>query len=590
MGDVITYDFTDEKGILLYQEVRGPGKTFYLRRPDGNGGFVMNLDGARRVPYRLSRIREWGGPIVWVEGPKDADTVAEKLGLVATTCAGGVNGWRSDLAQYFRDKYLIVLRDNDAPGLELRERVVRDSLPFAKRVVFFELPGVRDKGDITDWLEDGHSPEEFMRLVDAAEAAQQNTPHSSPVSEPIQRHRESPLALATFPEIAWVGPFNDYRRLVCNTTEAPNALHWGALYITLGMLIGRQRYVETPHPVYANDYAIVIGETGLGRKSTAIEYIHECLERLGAPIEVLSGLNSAEGLYEQLARASDTRALIFEDELRTLMAAATRKGTRNMLPCLCRLYRAPKYDQLTMRHGGLKAERPFVSLLGATTTTWIRSGLEEEAVSGGFFNRCLVIAGERKSWVAHPTPPAQDRFETFISRWLRPLVEKLRDGPQSSVHEDLAAWQRWESWYPKWQEYRLKHYNETLQQLTARTDIHARKIALTYAIVQRHDEITQQDLDIGIAVAEHCESLTVQLLGDVNQSRLTRVENRILALLSKNGQAVARRWLQQQIGGNYSRDDFLRALGTLIELGEIEELPAPSGRGPAGSRIRRVEG
>ena len=39
-GDnLITYDYDDEGGALLFQKVRAPGKRFWLRRPDGNGGW-----------------------------------------------------------------------------------------------------------------------------------------------------------------------------------------------------------------------------------------------------------------------------------------------------------------------------------------------------------------------------------------------------------------------------------------------------------------------------------------------------------------------------------------------------------------------
>ena len=57
------YDYRDECGVLLYQNLRieryGAGgerthKTFRQRRPDPSGiGWIENLNGIRRVPYRL---------------------------------------------------------------------------------------------------------------------------------------------------------------------------------------------------------------------------------------------------------------------------------------------------------------------------------------------------------------------------------------------------------------------------------------------------------------------------------------------------------------------------------------------------------
>jgi hypothetical protein len=53
-----TYDYTDESGTLLFQAVRLEPKDFRQRRPNGNGGWIWNLDGVQRVPYRLPELIE----------------------------------------------------------------------------------------------------------------------------------------------------------------------------------------------------------------------------------------------------------------------------------------------------------------------------------------------------------------------------------------------------------------------------------------------------------------------------------------------------------------------------------------------------
>jgi hypothetical protein len=52
-----TYDYTDEAGQILFQAVRYEPKDFRQRRPDGSG-WIFNLDGVRRVPYRLPELIE----------------------------------------------------------------------------------------------------------------------------------------------------------------------------------------------------------------------------------------------------------------------------------------------------------------------------------------------------------------------------------------------------------------------------------------------------------------------------------------------------------------------------------------------------
>jgi len=57
---IATYDYKDESGKLLYQAVRYEPKDFRQRRPDGKGGWIWNLEGVRRVLYRLEELLRAG--------------------------------------------------------------------------------------------------------------------------------------------------------------------------------------------------------------------------------------------------------------------------------------------------------------------------------------------------------------------------------------------------------------------------------------------------------------------------------------------------------------------------------------------------
>jgi hypothetical protein len=85
-----TYDYKDEKGVLLYQVCRFEPKSFRQRRPDGKGGWVWNLDGVRRVLYRLPELlaAALAALVFIVEGEKDVDSL-RAIDLVATTNPAG---------------------------------------------------------------------------------------------------------------------------------------------------------------------------------------------------------------------------------------------------------------------------------------------------------------------------------------------------------------------------------------------------------------------------------------------------------------------------------------------------------------------
>jgi hypothetical protein len=169
-GIAAIYDYLDEGGTLLYQVVRYEPKAFKQRRPDGHGGWVWNLDGVRRVPYRLPDLFEAignGHPVPIVEGEKDVEAL-RAIGITATCNAGGASKWRDEYAAYFADADVVVIPDNDDPGRKHAECVATSLRNTAAHVRLVELPGLPPKGDVSDWLAASGTAEALWKLVETA--------------------------------------------------------------------------------------------------------------------------------------------------------------------------------------------------------------------------------------------------------------------------------------------------------------------------------------------------------------------------------------------------------------------------------------
>jgi len=161
------YDYRDESEQLLYQVVRYKPKDFRQRRPDGKDGWIWNLDGVRRVPYRLPELlqsskQDW---VFIAEGEKDADRLYE-MGFVATTCPMGAGKWLDEFNRYFEGRLVVIIPDNDEPGKKHAEKIANSLYGIAGEIRIVELPGLPDKGDISDWLDAGHDKAELIRLID----------------------------------------------------------------------------------------------------------------------------------------------------------------------------------------------------------------------------------------------------------------------------------------------------------------------------------------------------------------------------------------------------------------------------------------
>ena len=151
---VKAYDYQDESGTLLFQVCRLDPKDFRQRRPDGRGGFEWTTKGTRKVLYRLPELLTADPlqPVFIVEGEKDADRL-RAMGLVATCNPGGAGKWKSEYAESLRGRHVVILPDNDKTGREHAEHVARSLRGVAASIKVCVLPGVPDKGDVSDWLD-----------------------------------------------------------------------------------------------------------------------------------------------------------------------------------------------------------------------------------------------------------------------------------------------------------------------------------------------------------------------------------------------------------------------------------------------------
>ncbi len=187
-----TYDYTDEKGALIYQVVRfgwttesgKRAKTFAQRRPAPDGRWIWGLDvvdkhdgeplefmtkaGRDWQRYDDKKFRDWkyearstfeqlgnlrhgfyklpelvealadGRPVFWCEGEKDAETLLD-WGVPATTNSGGAKNVSEVDVSIFQGADVIIPLDNDAAGRERADMIGRRLKGVAKRVRTLDL-------------------------------------------------------------------------------------------------------------------------------------------------------------------------------------------------------------------------------------------------------------------------------------------------------------------------------------------------------------------------------------------------------------------------------------------------------------------
>lgn len=195
---VAEYDYKDEQGNVLYQVVRYQPKDFRQRHKNGNGEWVWDLKGVRRVLYHLpDLLLDPASTVHVVEGEKDCDNLWN-VGLIATTSPCGAGAWRDEYADYLKGHKVVIIPDKDAAGYAYARQAANALIDKAREIKVIILPGDNVK-DATDWLEAGGDVSLLTELEqDVAILFASDKPAYRMVNESIQWNKKIDSLLLTF--------------------------------------------------------------------------------------------------------------------------------------------------------------------------------------------------------------------------------------------------------------------------------------------------------------------------------------------------------------------------------------------------------
>ncbi|HLZ72977.1 MAG TPA: hypothetical protein VKV26_24000 [Dehalococcoidia bacterium] len=161
-----------------YRAADGALRATHARIVKPDGGKTMPWEGVNGQPVTISglplyRLLELlaapaGADVQLHEGEKCADA-ARGAGFVAVSLGGGAEQRDFGMAlEPLCGRRVYLFPDNDAPGRGLMQHVGAALTGIAAEVRVVELPDVKEKGDIADYLADGHTAEDVRAAMAAA--------------------------------------------------------------------------------------------------------------------------------------------------------------------------------------------------------------------------------------------------------------------------------------------------------------------------------------------------------------------------------------------------------------------------------------
>ena len=231
--------------------------------------------------YRLPNVIK--SPVVFIcEGEKDCDLLVGH-GYTATCNYDGAGEdgkkWKSEYNPFFTDKTIYILPDNDNPGRKHAATIYENLKDIAAECRIVELPGLSNKGDVSNWFANGGTVEKFDQvLINAPEVL----PESFAFTEYTGSTVILPKPCQPFPVDCIPEPGQTLISHIAESVNVDVSFPAAAYLAVCAGLIGASRKVQIKRGWYAPSiiWAAIIGRPSSG-KTPAIDAIMEPLK----PIE-----------------------------------------------------------------------------------------------------------------------------------------------------------------------------------------------------------------------------------------------------------------------------------------------------------------
>jgi hypothetical protein len=349
------------------------------------------------------------------------------------------------------------------------------------------------------------------------------------------------------------GIAGDFVYLIEEHTETSSVGLLVSFLVEFGSVIGRGAYFQveaTRH--YANEFAALVGETSRGRKGTAGGHVRTQFHGASAGIEWFgkwvtrhaSGLSSGEGLIHEIrdpvyaaakqnkkgARSNevdeqssapvcvdegelDKRLMVVEEELASAIAAMDRQGN-TLSPVLRRAWDSPDVLRTMTKASRSQASLPHISVIGHITADELRRRLTTTEAASGFANRWLYVAVRRSKQL----PFGAEGLATVnfgpVQRSLREAVaygyNLSRDPNGRRFGMSPEARELWAAEYPRL----TSDAPGIVGAVTARSEAHALRFALLYAVMDKSRVIERTHLDGAIALVDYAAASARYIWGD----------------------------------------------------------------------------
>ncbi len=370
-----------------------------------------------------------------------------------------------------------------------------------------------------------------------------------------------------------------YVKLMENTEPAKLFDIWTA-YSVVAAALRRKVSLQLGRLVYyPNIYVVFVAEPGVARKTQAIKYGVEFLNKI-PEIKVSADSATKEAMTDDIegsaldALMMDGTPLrhsslnIISKEFESFLGQ--KKENTRMLTALTDLFDCPDDWSSRTRHGvSNKIVRPWVNLLAATTPDSLASSLPASAVGGGLTSRILFVwADKKKKGVAIP----------YLSTEEQKLKEKLENdlyiisrlsGEYTMSADCIKHWIEWYDNYDEDESGERICIDKSFSGWYSRKPTYIIKIAMLRAAATADSLIVDwHHMAEAIEAIAQVEKLMGSAFKAIGKSEVTAETDSVLQLI-RQYRWISEKQLMTLIWRDVDSGKFETVINTLTKTGKV---------------------
>jgi bifunctional DNA primase/polymerase-like protein/uncharacterized protein DUF3987 len=398
-----------------------------------------------------------------------------------------------------------------------------------------------------------------------------------------------PPPIAAWPKLhpaALYGIAGDFVRQVEPHSEADPVALLVQFLIGVGNLIGRAaHFIAEADRHYTNIFAVLVGDTGTGRKGTSwgqVKRVLESLDESWARDCLSGGLSSGEGLIYNVRDAvvsikpikaggeavgvdghviadkgvTDKRLLVFEGEFASVLRAQGREG--NTLSMVIRNLWDTGNARSMVKTAPTRTTGAHVSIVGHITKQELRNCLDDVESVNGYVNRFLWVCTRRSKFLPRGGRLSSEDFAPVI-RHLRACIDHSRTVGEMTFDDVAGA--MWDEVYIGLETGRTG----LLGKVTQRASPYVLRLSCLYALLDCSATVKCEHLAAALSLWKYCEDSARYIFGERTGDRLA--DNLLRALREAETDGLTRTDISNMSGRNISAARISSALASLAEAG-----------------------